>query len=58
VAQLGRFELIPETWHQPLMQRMVLLKDAPPSVRAFYDYIGSPASQAIMVRYGFAMPRR
>jgi molybdate transport system substrate-binding protein len=58
IAQLGRFELIPETWHQPLMQRMVLLKDAPPPVRAFYDYIGTPASQAIMVRYGFAMPSR
>lgn len=57
VAQLGRFELIPETWHKPLLQRMVLLKNAPPPVRAFYDYIGSAAAQAIMVRYGFSMPR-
>jgi molybdate transport system substrate-binding protein len=57
VAQLGRFELIPEAWHQPLMQRMVLLKNAPPPVHAFYDYIASAAAQAIMVRYGFTMPR-
>ena len=56
VAQLGRFALIPEAWHQPLMQRMVLLRDAPPPVRAFYNYITAPAAQAIMTRHGFTMP--
>lgn len=57
VARLGRFELIPEAWHRPLMQRMVLIKDAPPAARAFYDYLGAPAAQAVMARYGFATPR-
>jgi molybdate transport system substrate-binding protein len=57
VARLGRFQLIPEAWHQPLKQRMVLVKGAPPAARAFYDYLSTPAAQAIMVRYGFAMPR-
>jgi molybdate transport system substrate-binding protein len=57
VAKLGSFELIPESWHQPLRQRMVLLKGAPPAARAFYDYLASPAAQQIMVRYGFAMPK-
>jgi molybdate transport system substrate-binding protein len=57
VAKLGSFELIPENWHQPLRQRMVLLKGAPPAARAFYDYLASPAAQQIMVRYGFAMPK-
>jgi molybdate transport system substrate-binding protein len=57
VARLGTFELIPENWHQPLKQRMVLIKDAPAAARAFYDYIGTPAAQEIMVRYGFAMPK-
>ena len=56
VARLGRFELIPDTWHEPLRQRMVLLKGATPTVRAFYAYLSTPAAQAIMVRYGFAMP--
>lgn len=56
VAKLGEFALIPESWHAPLKQRMVLLKQAPPVARAFYEYIGSPAAQDIMVRYGFAMP--
>lgn len=57
VAKLGSFELIPESWHQPLRQRMVLLKGAPPAARAFHDYLASPAAQQIMVRYGFAMPK-
>jgi molybdate transport system substrate-binding protein len=57
VARLGRFELIPQDWHQPLRQRMVLMKDAPPALQAFYDYLSEPAAQAIMTRYGFQMPR-
>jgi len=56
IAQLGTFELIPERWHQPLKQRMVLVKGAPPAARAFYNYLATPAAQGIMVRYGFAMP--
>ena len=57
IAKLGEFALIPESMHKPLRQRMVLLKDAPPSLRAFYEYLGTPAAQTIMVRYGFAMPK-
>jgi molybdate transport system substrate-binding protein len=57
VAKLGSFQLIPETWHQPLKQRMVLIKGAPPAARAFYEYLSTPGAQQIMVRYGFAMPR-
>jgi molybdate transport system substrate-binding protein len=57
VGHLGDFALIAESWHRPLKQRMVLMKNAPPAARAFYDYIGNPAAQQIMQRYGFAMPR-
>ncbi len=57
VARLGDFALIPESWHQPLKQRMVLTKDAPPALRAFYDYLSTPPAQQIMKRYGFEMPR-
>lgn len=56
VAKTGSFQLIPDSWHQPLKQRMVLVKGAPPAAKAFYEYISTPAAQAIMVRYGFAMP--
>ncbi len=56
VARLGDFALIPASWHQPLKQRMVLIKGAPPAARAFYDYLSTPAAQEIMARYGFVMP--
>lgn len=57
VAKLGEFALIPDTMHKPLRQRMVLLKDAPPPLRAFYEYLGTAAAQAIMARYGFVLPK-
>lgn len=57
VAALGDFALIPESWHQPLAQRMVLMKDAPQAARQFYDFLATPQAQAIMVRFGFVMPK-
>ncbi len=57
VARLGHFQLIPEAWHLPLRQRMVLMKNAPPAAIAFHDHLSTPAAQAIMQRYGFAMPK-
>lgn len=56
MANQGTFELIPESWHQPLRQRMVLIRNAPPAARAFFEYLSTPAAQEIMARYGFAMP--
>lgn len=57
LAKLGEFALIPEAWHQPLVQRMVLMKDAPDAARAFYDYLTTLPARAAMQRYGFAVPR-
>jgi molybdate transport system substrate-binding protein len=57
VAKLGEFALIPESWHQPLAQRMVLMRQAPESARAFYEYLSQPEAQSIMTRYGFVMPK-
>jgi molybdate transport system substrate-binding protein len=57
VARLGRFDLIAESWHRPLMQRMVLIAGATPAARAFHDHMATPAAQAVMARYGFAVPR-
>jgi molybdate transport system substrate-binding protein len=34
----------------------VLMRNAPPAARAFYDYLSTPAAQQIMARYGFAVP--
>jgi len=56
VARLGSHALIPDTWHEPLRQRMVLLKGADETTRAFYRYMRRPAARAIMKRYGFVLP--
>ncbi len=56
VAALGTYALLPEHWHSPLRQRMVLLKNASPAIAAFYDYLQQPAAQAILRRHGFAVP--
>jgi len=56
VARLGSHALIPDTWHEPLRQRMVLLKGADETTRAFYRYMRRPAARAIMERYGFVLP--
>lgn len=56
VAAQGAFALIPHDWHEPLLQRMVLLKDAGPVAEEFYAYIQSPKAREIMVKYGFVLP--
>ena len=56
VAARGSFALIPEDWHAPLRQRMVLLNGAGPVAEAFHAYMMAPAARAIMERYGFVLP--
>jgi len=56
VARLGSFQLIPESWHRPLRQRMVLLKGAAPEAQALYDYLSTPAAREVLGRHGFALP--
>ncbi len=53
VTSLGSFELIPAEWHNPLKQRMVLLKNAGPTTHAFHDYVKSPPARKILEQYGF-----
>ncbi|WP_082668400.1 molybdate ABC transporter substrate-binding protein [Tepidimonas taiwanensis] len=57
VAAVTRFALIDAAWHQPLRQRMVVLRGAPPAAHAFYEYLATPAAQAVLARYGFEAPR-
>jgi len=56
VSKLGTHALIPAEWHNPLLQRMVLLKNAGPVAEAFYGYIQSPKAREIMKKYGFILP--
>ncbi|WP_306601222.1 molybdate ABC transporter substrate-binding protein [Geothrix sp. 21YS21S-2] len=55
-AGKGRFDLIPESFHQPLRQRMVLLRGAGATARAFHAYLQQPGARAILRRYGFLLP--
>jgi molybdate transport system substrate-binding protein len=56
VANLGTFALIPESAHQPLKQRMVLLKNATSEAHAFYRYLQQPSARSTFKRFGFTLP--
>jgi molybdate transport system substrate-binding protein len=56
VAARGAFDLIPEDWHAPLRQRMVLLENAGPVAERFYGYLQTPPARDILRRYGFELP--
>lgn len=57
LQQLGTFDLVPQDYHEPLRQRMALLKDAGPVAETFYAYMNQPAARDIMARYGFLIPK-
>lgn len=52
----GAYALIPQDWYAPLNQRMVLLKGAGQTARAFYAFMQKPEAREILKRYGFALP--
>lgn len=56
VAKLGTFALIEDSWHEPLKQRMALIRGADETTRAFYRYMQEPVARAIMKKHGFALP--
>lgn len=55
-AARADYALIPAAAHQPLRQRMVLIKGASPVARHFYVYMQAPAARRILAGYGFALP--
>ena len=56
VAKRGTWSLLPESMHAPLLQRMVLLKDAGSVAAEFYSYMQESSARAILARYGFVLP--
>lgn len=56
LRERGTFVLLPQALHAPLRQRMVLLAQASPAAERLYEYLRSPASRAILERYGFLLP--
>ncbi len=53
---LGEHVLIPEDFHAPLLQRMVLIDGASPAAEAFFAYMSGEPAREIMRRYGFLLP--
>ncbi len=51
------YVLLPDTLHQPLRQRMVLMKNAGPVAKDFYRYLQQPAARAVLQQYGFELPQ-
>lgn len=59
LANKGGYALIPDNLHQPLEQGFIITRRAAgnPLATRFADYMGSPEARAIMVKYGFTLPR-
>jgi molybdate transport system substrate-binding protein len=53
VSGLGSYVLLPEGLHQPLRQRMALIKGANMTAQKFYRYLQQPVARQIFKRYGF-----
>ncbi len=56
ISKFGTYVLIPAEMHDPLRQRMTLLKGANNTARSFYRYLQQPAAREIFRRYGFVLP--
>jgi molybdate transport system substrate-binding protein len=52
----GRAVLLPESLHDPIVQRMVLAKVAGDTARRLYEFILGSEARAILERYGFGLP--
>jgi molybdate transport system substrate-binding protein len=55
-AERGTYAVIPEADHEPLRQRMVLLKRAGATVTQFYAYLQANAARAIFRKHGYEIP--
>jgi molybdate transport system substrate-binding protein len=56
LSKLGDYALLPAESHEPLRQRMVLLKKAGETAKQFYAFVQKPDARAIFRRYGFVLP--
>ena len=54
LAAQTRRHLLPESLHQPLRQRMVLMKNPRPAAQAFYEHLRGADARAVLARFGFA----
>lgn len=55
-AERGTYAVIPEADHEPLRQRMVLLKRAGATATQFYSYLQDNAARSILRKHGYGVP--
>jgi molybdate transport system substrate-binding protein len=53
----GRAVLIPASLHEPITQRMVLVKGAGETAQRLYAFMRGTQARAILERYGFSVPQ-
>jgi molybdate transport system substrate-binding protein len=53
IAKKVRHVVLPAHLHEPLRQRMVLLRSARPQAGGFYRFLQTEAARTILQRYGF-----
>jgi len=60
LKEKGRYARVPENLYKPLQQGVVLIRASqnPQGAKAFLDYIKSPATAALLERYGFVLPAK
>ena len=58
LAGVGAYTRVPEAWHSPLEQSMVITRRAMDNAlaHAFVAHLESPAARATLARFGFALP--
>jgi molybdate transport system substrate-binding protein len=54
VAKRARHVVLPADLHEPLRQRMALLRSARPQAQGFYRFLQTADARSILQRYGFA----
>lgn len=55
LGERSEYVLIPEAWHKPLRQRMVLTNQAGEVASAFYQWLQQEEGQSILRTYGFSV---
>jgi molybdate transport system substrate-binding protein len=60
LKEKGRYSIVPENLYAPIEQGVVALRASknPQGTQAFLDYIRSPATAALLERYGFVLPAK
>ena len=56
LADKGALLTLPQSWHAPMRQRMVLLKGAGDGAQRFYHFLGQEQARAILGKHGFGPP--